>query len=470
MQRILGSKILMIGVLVLLFLIGLGFIGSMINERQRSYQQVLGDIRRDNVNQQTALTPFIVVPMTTSHICADDAKKTCYYRQQVVISPEKANWKNAMTVDNQRFRRGIYNAISYQNDIQISGSFRVNPELLTPANNQWVDWERAQMRFYLSDLRGLKGQPVLVIGQKKIVFSFPKDEGVNPLKLAYTSANLGGLVQTPAFDFSLNVTVAGTGSFQGLALGNDLSMTMTANWPHPSFYGESLPGKQITGKGFNADWQNTYIANRNTQLLSGCMDNNAASCTELLNAFKRQPLLAGEYGPEGTGDSGAGGYGVNFIQAVDVYLMTERAIKYAALLLVITFGAFFLFEILKDLAIHPMQYSLVGAALAVFYMLLLSFSEHLGFATAYAISSVACISLITFYVSYVLKGVGRSLFFGGVLTTMYGAMFVILQSEDTTLIMGSVLVFFLIAIMMFLTRHVDWYKLGASPVVDGNQS
>jgi inner membrane protein len=156
----------------------------------------------------------------------------------------------------------------------------------------------------------------------------------------------------------------------------------------------------------------------------------------------------------------AGSFGVSFIQAVDVYLMTDRAIKYALLFLVITFGAFFLFEILKDLRIHPMQYALVGAALAVFYGLLLSFSEHVSFATAYGASSVACISLITFYVSYVLKSVGRSLLLSMVLTAMYGTLFVILQSEDFTMMLGSVLVFILIAVMMFLTRHVDWYELG----------
>lgn len=131
--------------------------------------------------------------------------------------------------------------------------------------------------------------------------------------------------------------------------------------------------------------------------------------------------------------------------------------KYAMLFLVITFGAFFLFEVLRDLRIHPLQYALVGTALAVFYLLLLSFSEHTAFVYAYAGSSGACILLITYYVSHVLKGKRRALGFSTLLAGMYATLYVILQSEDYTLMLGSVLVFVLLATVMVLTRRVDWY-------------
>lgn len=463
MQRLLGSKIMMIAALIIFFLIGFSFIGAMIYERKQSYQQVVKDIARDNVNPQTVLTPFIVVPMTTSSICADDKSKSCYKRQQIVITPEKSTWTNKVKVDDQRYKRGIYNAISYQNQMTLTGRFTVSDTLLHPSPNQVIDWDNAKMRFYLSDLRGLKKQPTLILGEKKIDFAFPKEEGVNPLHMAYTHTAINFLQQTPSFDFTLEVDLAGTGSFQALPLGNDLAMTMEANWPHPSFYGESLPVKQLTSKDFNANWQNTFLSNRNTQLLTACMANNTDACTQLQAAFQRQPVI-GNNGSraQATSMEAVGGFGVNFIQAVNVYLMTERAIKYALLFLVITFGTFFLFEILKGLAIHPMQYTLVGAALAVFYLLLLSFSEHIAFRVAYLIAGTACVSLITFYVSYVLKSVLRSLVFGVLLIAMYSTLFVILQSEDFTLILGSILVFVLIAVMMFLTRHVDWYRLKVS--------
>jgi len=460
MQRFLSSKILMIGILVILFLVGLGFIRVMIYERQNSYQQVMRDIARDNVQAQTVLMPFIVVPMTSSYICADDKNKTCYNRQQIVINPEQATWQNKVHVDEQRFKRGIYKAMSYQNKMSITGRFVLSDALLNPTQQQSIDWQNAKMRFYVSDLRGLKSQPVLTIAQKKWVFEFSKEEGVNPLNMAYVQTSLSNLGQMPRFDFNFEVDIAGMSSFQAIPLGNDLAVSMHADWPHPRFFGESLPIKQLNAQDFKADWQNTFLSNRNQQLLSSCMDANTDACSQLQRAFQRQNDVSERY-PQPTSEYQAvGAFGVNFIQAVDVYLMTERSIKYALLFLVITFGTFFLFEVLKGLAIHPMQYALVGAALAVFYLLLLSFSEHIAFSYAYLIASSACVLLISFYVSYVLKSVGRSVVFGVVLSAMYGTLCVILQSEDFTLILGSVLVFILIAVMMFLTRHVDWYSLG----------
>jgi inner membrane protein len=457
MQRFLSSKILMIGLLILCFLIAFMFIRGTIYERQANYQQVVRDIARNNVSSQTVMTPFIVVPMSTSYVCEDDQKKTCYRRDQIVITPQKTSWTNKVNVDDQRFKRGIYRAISYQNKISIIGSFSLSDTLLNPAQNQWIDWQNAKMRFYLSDLRGLKSQPVLTIAQKKISFELPKEKGINPLNVDYTQTALPDLAHMPSFEFRLDVDIMGTSSFQALPLGEDLAVSMIADWPHPSFFGESLPLKQLNNQDFKADWQNVFLSSRNTQLLSACLDASTESCSQLQQAFGQQNTVV-NYG-QNTNTSAVGGFGVNFIQSVDMYLMTERAVKYAALFLVITFGTFFLFEILKGLAIHPIQYTLVGTALAVFYLLLLSFSEHIGFMTAYIMAATACVGLITFYVSYVLHSVKRSVLFGVILTAMYGAMFMILKSEDFTLILGSVLVFILIAVMMFLTRHVDWYNL-----------
>lgn len=464
MQRVLSSKIMMISLLIVLFLIAFAIIRGTVYERQGNYQRVIQDIARNNVNSQTVLTPFIVVPVTSTYDCSDDKKsKVCTSRSQVVISPEAMEWKNKVDVDDQSFKRGIYRAISYHNQAIMTGHFVLNDKLLHPEANQQVDWSKAKMRIYLSDLRGLKSQPVLTMNQQKFVFEFPRDEEINPLAVVYTHTGLQDLPKSNRFDFTVSMDMAGTGSLQFLPLGKELSLAMVANWPHPSFFGESLPTKNITSKSFNADWKNTYIANRNSQLLAGCMDANTESCKQLQQAFHR-PVSSNTRAEYSQGDANnlavAGSFGVSFIQAVDVYLMTDRAIKYAALFLVITFGAFFLFEILKDLRIHPMQYALVGAALAVFYVLLLSFSEHINFALAYGVSSAACICLMTFYVSYVLKSIARSLLFSTILAAMYGTMFVILQSEDYTLMLGSVLVFVLIAVMMFLTRHVDWYELG----------
>ncbi|MBK7299949.1 MAG: inner membrane CreD family protein [Moraxellaceae bacterium] len=133
MQRFLSSKILMIGLLILCFLIAFMFIRGTIYERQANHQQVLRDIACNNVSAQTVMMPFIVVPMNTSYACEDDQKKTCYRRDQIVITPQKASWINKVNVDEQRFKRGIYRAMSYQNKIAITGHFSLNDTLLNPA-------------------------------------------------------------------------------------------------------------------------------------------------------------------------------------------------------------------------------------------------------------------------------------------------------------------------------------------------
>jgi inner membrane protein len=145
----------------------------------------------------------------------------------------------------------------------------------------------------------------------------------------------------------------------------------------------------------------------------------------------------------------------------------ERAVKYGFLFIGLTFLAFFLFEILKRLAIHPVQYALVGFALAVFFLLLISLSEHLGFAAAYAIAAASCVALIGYYVGHVLKSARRGVLFGVALSALYGLLYVLLRMEDHALLMGSLLVFASVASAMVATRRVDWYALAANSARPG---
>ena len=151
--------------------------------------------------------------------------------------------------------------------------------------------------------------------------------------------------------------------------------------------------------------------------------------------------------------------GVRFVQPVDVYQQSERAVKYGILFVFLTFVAFFLFEVLLRMAVHPIQYVLCGAALALFFLLLVSLSEHLPFAAAYLVSSAACVGLIAFYVGHVLRSARLGLLFGGLVGVLYGFLYVILRSEDYALLLGALLLFVALAIVMIVTRRVDWYRL-----------
>ncbi len=153
---------------------------------------------------------------------------------------------------------------------------------------------------------------------------------------------------------------------------------------------------------------------------------------------------------------------MSFIDPVDQYLKSERAAKYAFLFIGLTFAGFLMIEVLRRVSVHPVQYGLVGIALAMFFLLLVSFSEHIGFAAAYVVSAAACAGLIGYYVSHVLANRVQGAAFGAALAALYGLLYMILSSEDYALLMGALLVFGLLALVMVLTRHVSWGNWDAS--------
>src|SRR5690606_5896430 len=194
----------------------------------------------------------------------------------------------------------------------------------------------------------------------------------------------------------------------------------------------------ISDNGFAAQWQTSFFSTNLQEILARCADPAAEGC----KAFHGRH------------------FGVSLVDPVDQYLQSERAAKYAFLFIGLTFAGFFLTEVLRRVSVHPVQYGLVGLALAMFFLLLLSFSEHIGFAAAYAVSAVACVGLISFYVAHVLESRAQGLGFGAALASLYGLLYGILSSEDYALLMGSLLVFGLLAVVMVLTRRVSWGGTG----------
>jgi inner membrane protein len=153
-------------------------------------------------------------------------------------------------------------------------------------------------------------------------------------------------------------------------------------------------------------------------------------------------------------------FGVNFIEPVNIYLLAERATKYGLLFIALIFGGFFLFETLKQLRIHPLQYGLVGISIAVFFLLLISLTEHIPFALAYALAALGCTALLCVYLAAVLRGWSRAWRFGVKLALLFAVLYGLLLSEDNALLMGALLVFACLAAVMMLTRRIDWYAVG----------
>jgi inner membrane protein len=240
-------------------------------------------------------------------------------------------------------------------------------------------------------------------------------------------------------EFTIDLPLQGTGDFSVTPVGRESTIAMRSDWPHPSFTGDQLPTERnITAKGFTASWQTSFFATNLAEILQNCAQ--SPQC-EHLNA----PQM-----------------GVSIIDPVDQYLQTDRAIKYALLFIALTFAGFFLCEILKRAAVHPIQYGLVGLALAFFYVLLLSLSEHIGFALAYALSALACVSLLGYYIANILHSRAQGFAFGGGLAALYALLYGLLSAEDYALLMGSLLVFALLGAFMILTRKVDWFRIGTT--------
>ena len=462
-MRSLGAKFTFIAGLCFCFLIGLFFVKSIVHERQRYAQQAIDEIARDNYGAQTVMSPFIVVPVSWSICSAKEAQtktqQQCTATVYQTIYTSQSQWHNKLKVA-QNFRKGIYHATNYDNQISIQGRFSPDSTLLKPIDGQVVQWHKAKIYLAVSDLRGLAQQPVITLQDKKYQLSLPESsETLSGLPFGYTSFAIGAMAKN-AVDFKLDFRLSGLQSFRLIPLGKSIEATLQANWAHPNFSGGISPlYKTISRQSTSAQWNNTYAPTSNSRLLSTCLQTQQDKDCEKLKILHAYSDESTTYGKSEQLKGSAESFNIQFFEPTNVYSLTDRTLKYALLFLLIIFGTFFLFEVLKGLQVHPIQYALVGAAQGVFYLLLLSFSEQFAFGWAYVGSSAACVLLISWYVTYVLKGIGRAFSLGIVLTAMYGTLYILLRSQQHTLMLGSVMVFALIAVVMFLTRHINWYQL-----------
>ncbi|WP_053151472.1 cell envelope integrity protein CreD [Pseudomonas sp. P97.38] len=445
MNRSLAIKLGMIALLILLLMIPLLMINGLIDERQELRDGVLQDIARSSSRSQQLIGPMIVVPFRKDvRVWNTNEKTGVRFLETVEQSGELYFLPEQFELDGQvrteTRARGIYEARLFHADNRIDGRFKV-PEHYGVATKDLADYrfDQPYLTVGISDIRGIENALTLTLNQQTVDF-LPGSrvgwlgQGVHvplPMITAQGSADL---------TFGFDLRLQGTGELQILPVGKSTKVHLSADWPHPSFIGNYLPvQRDINEQGFSADWQTSFFSTNLEEALQGCEPSDGCE------AFRSRA------------------FGVSFIDPVDQYLKTDRAIKYALLFVALTFAGFFLFEVLKSLAVHPVQYALVGVALAFFYLLLLSLSEHIGFALAYLASASACVVLIGFYVCHVLRSVSHGVAFSVGLAALYGLLYGLLSAEDYALLMGSLLLFALLGVFMVLTRKLDWYGVGAKP-------
>ncbi|AJJ23843.1 cell envelope integrity protein CreD [Yersinia enterocolitica] len=426
--------------LILLMMIPKEMLLNVINERSGYRQSVVDKVSDSTSRAQKILGPLIVVPYSEWIETEVDGKK-----QGQRVSRHRYLLPEVMTVtgapDVEVRQLGIYQAQVYQGELYFHGQFESSS--LDDLEREGVTIGTPSLVLALSDSRGIQQISPLSLGNAKInfepgAFLGRTAQGVHaPLTIEQ--------VRQGKFDVNFKLTLAGTNSLSVVPVGRSSELTLQSNWPHPNFVGEFLPlQRKVDEKGFRAHWSSNWLANSMNINFAG---DNVRFDFDQLPAFT-----------------------TSLIELVDHYQLTERAIKYAILFIGLTFFSFFLFESLTSLRVHPIQYLLVGAALVLFYLMLLAFSEHLGFTLAYIIASLSCSMLIAIYLSAVLGGWLRGALFASGLLLLYGVLFGLLQSEDNALLLGAGLLFIILAAVMLLTRRLDWYQVASPQRLTGQKS
>jgi inner membrane protein len=450
MQKALIWKIALILLVGLLLQVPFESVRGLVAERKGLRDGVVAEIGRSSSEPQRLSGPVLYIPWTRrgveSTTITDDsghsrtARRERVERGQVALLPTALAIEGA--IDLQEKHRGIYKAHLYTLRATLRGAFTLPPGLGVADGPGTIEWGRALLVMGIADTRGIR-EPVRIEWNGAEPPAHPG--GVEAAALpSGIHADLGALAATSAkapttYEFTITLTLLGTERLDIVPAGATTTVALASTWPHPSFAGRLLPdaGSKLGKDGFVAHWRTSHFATNLAQSYERCLR------TRQCDSFNNHTLA------------------VSFFQPVDLYHTVERSLKYGFLFIGLTFAAFFLFEILERLAIHPLQYALVGCALAVFFLLLIALSEHLGFATAYAIATGACVALLGYYVRHILKSARLGAAFAAALALLYGLLYVLLRSEDHALLMGSLVVFACLATAMIATRKVDWYAVGS---------
>ncbi len=429
MKNKLLKKLAAIAVLSLLLLLPLHLIEGKIAERHNLQSSVGQSIAEASAGQQTLIGPVLAIRYKVrQELTGQDAGYTGELTDQtMIIAPKTLSIAGKGKVERRSY--GIYHAQLYNFALAMTGQFDIAANLGLDPHTR-VSAVHAYLVVGLSDLRGVVNDPEFTVGGAARHFSagtgnFLPGHGMH-IDLGELNA---GKDQSMAF--SAPMTLMGTERLAIAPAGDTTTVNLETDWPHPSFQGRFLPASHsISDTGFKAQWQVSQLARNFDRVLQG--------------EAGKGPMEA---------------LVVSFIEPVNVYLQAERAVKYGLLFVILTFAAFFLSELLRGWPIHPMQYLLVGAALAMFFLLLIALTEHIPFIAAYGISAAACVLLIAVYLAGVLQGWLRGAVFGAGLTALYGIVYGVLLSEDNALLMGSCLLFAALGVTMLTTRRLDWDKV-----------
>ena len=439
-------KLVGVGLLILLLLIPLEMITGVLSDRLNRRNEAVADITSSWGKEQCIIGPVLMIPYlyrfkTIKEVPGKDGKVEKREVEETAgawayFLPETVNITG--DVQTQMLHRGIYDAAVFRAQVTVAGKFAPPDFAYFKIDIKDVQWKDALLAIAVTDLRGTREALVLDWGgTKRPMLPGSQVPGYT------TGATAILALDKPiinAIEFSIPLDVNGSGGIFFAPFGVENETNLKSNWPDPGFRGAFLPAdRSIRADGFDAKWKVSYYGRAYPQHWTSQTGNERFTTQAVSQSM----------------------FGAQFLSILDGYRYVERAIKYGVLFLVLVFTTFFLFEVTARQKIHPFQYLMVGAALCLFYLLLLSISEFIGFGAAYLIAAVVSTLLITWYCRFFLGGGVRTLVIGAGLASVYTFLYITLRQQDYALLMGAVALFIVLAIVMYVTRKVDWYARDA---------
>ena len=432
-----------IAVLILVLLIPGAMIQNLIKERQERSRETVQKINDKWSRSQTLCAPLLLVPYTTTKL--DKDKKTYYEEHTLYITPKELKINASLTPEERHY--GIYKAILYKSDIHFEGSFSSLAHL--KIDNSQLHFDKAQIVIGITDLRGVTQNPDFKIDNQTLettvgvvkLFSVSEDVVMEEVtkfgsrdSYSYSKnisgktliVNLKNINLTDSLRFSCTMQLNGSSAINFIPIGQHTAVTVNGQWQSPSFIGSFSPESTVDKEQFNASWN---VLSFNREIPEIWSDNNIT-------------------------DLGNNSFGVNLIETVDHYQQNMRSAKYALMFISLTFIVFFFVEIFTKKPIQFFQYVLVGIALILFYSLLLSFSEQIGFGWAYLIASAATLLMITVYFYSLIKQKLATFILAGIMLILYAFLYIILQVEDFALLFGSIFLFVILGVIMFVSNKI----------------
>ncbi|WP_395683441.1 cell envelope integrity protein CreD [Dokdonella sp.] len=423
-------KVLGIALLALLMLIPLAQVNTLIGEREGRAREATQQIASRWGSAQLVGGPVLAVPVRCERQRED---KVVTLEEIAFLLPDRLGLNVTLTPELRSY--GIYETVVYTAAIKAEGRFAATDFERVAGEGCRAQWARTELRVPVADVHGIRRASALRVGSGELAFG-PDGAGIGDVSAITAAIALDPATMAQPLPFAFELTVAGSERFAALPLARATDVHVEGTWPDPGFDGTFVPAERhVDASGFRADWQVLDLNRRIPQHWSA----HEASTVDLA----------------------ASAFGVSLVRPANAYQQNVRAGKYGLLFVALTFVAFFLFEVLRGLRVHPVQYLLVGAALCTFYLVLLALSEQVGFGIAYAIAAAAIVLIVGGYAAAVLRQRRAGFALGGLLALVYVLLYGLVRSEDYALLMGSLGLLATLVALMALTRRVDWYVTGA---------